>query len=68
MAATVVTTNFAPKSVNWTVTGGNDAATEIDIYGNLHVSENETAKTLTVTATSTFDSTKNGTSTITVSA
>lgn len=68
MAATAVTTNFAPKSVNWTVTGGNDAATEIDIYGNLHVSENETATTLTVTATSTFDSTKNGTSTITVSA
>ena len=67
MAATVVTTNFAPKSVNWTVTGGNDAATTIDIYGNLHVSENETATTLTVTATSTFDTTKNGTSTITVS-
>ena len=67
MAATVVTTNFAPKSVNWTVTGGNDAATTIDIYGNLHVSENETAASLTVTATSTFDDSKSNTATITVS-
>lgn len=68
MSANVVTTNFAPKSVVWTVTGGADAATTIDIYGNLHVSENETATTLTVTATSTFDDTKTGTATITVSA
>ena len=68
MSANVVTTNFAPKSVVWTVTGGADAATTIDIYGNLHVSENETASTLTVTATSTFDNTKTGTANIKVSA
>lgn len=66
MTANVVTTNFAPKSVNWKVEGGNDAATSIDIYGNLTVSENETASTLTVTATSTFDSDKSDTATITV--
>lgn len=68
MTANVVTTNFAPKSVIWTVAGGADAGTTIDIYGNLIVSENETASSLTVTAASTFDSTKTGTATITVGA
>lgn len=68
MTANVVTTNFAPKSVIWTVDGGADAGTTIDIYGNLIVSENETASSLTVTATSTFDSAKTGTATITVGA
>ena len=66
MSATVVTTNFAPKSVTWTVTGGTDST--IDIYGNLVVGEDETGATLTVTATSTFNSTKTDTATITVSA
>jgi len=66
MVATVVTANFAPKSVTWTVTGGTDST--IDIYGNLVVGENETGETLTVTATSTFDATKADTGTITVSA
>lgn len=68
MGANVVTTNFAPKSVVWTVTGGADAETTIDIYGNLHVGKNETETTLTVTAKSTFDNTQSGTATITVSA
>ena len=66
MSATVVTTNFAPKSVTWTVAGGTDST--IDIYGNLVVGENETGSKLTVTATSTFDSAKTDTATITVSA
>jgi hypothetical protein len=64
--ANVVTTNFAPKSVNWTITGQASADTHIDIYGNLYVAEDETATTITATATSTFDSKKTGTSTITV--
>lgn len=64
--ATVATTNFAPKSVNWTITGQVSADTHIDIYGNLYVAEDETATTITATATSTFDSAETGASTITV--
>ena len=66
LTANVVTTNFAPKSVVWTITGNTSQDTHIDIYGNLFVAEDETGTTITVTATSTFDNTKTGTSTITV--
>lgn len=68
LTANVVTTNFAPKSVAWTITGNTSQGTHIDIYGNLFVAEGETGTTITVTATSTFDNTKTGTSTITVGA
>ena len=68
LTANVVTTNFAPKSVTWTMTGNTSQDTHIDIYGNLFVAEGETGTTITVTATSTFDNTKTGTSTITVGA
>jgi uncharacterized protein YjdB len=68
LTANVVTTNFAPKSVTWTMTGNTSQDTHIDIYGNLFVAEDETGTTITVTATSTFDNTKTGTSKITVEA
>lgn len=68
LTANVVTTNFAPKSVTWTMTGNTSQDTHIDIYGNLFVAEDETGTTITVTATSTFDNIKTGTSTITVGA
>ena len=68
LTANVVTTNFAPKSVTWTITGNTSQDTHIDIYGNLFVAEDETGTTITVTATSTFDNTKTRTSTITVGA
>lgn len=68
LTANVVTTNFAPKSVTWTMTGNTSQDTHIDIYGNLFVAEDETGTAITVTATSTFDNTKTGTSTITVGA
>lgn len=68
LTANVVTTNFAPKSVTWTITENTSQDTHIDIYGNLFVAEDETGTTITVTATSTFDNTKTGTSTITVGA
>lgn len=68
LTANVVTTNFAPKSVVWTITGNTSQDTHIDIYGNLFVAEDETGTTITVTATSTFYNTKTGTSTITVGA
>ena len=66
LTANVVTTNFAPKSVVWTITGNTSQDTHIDIYGNLFVAEDETGTTITVTATSTFYNAKTGTSTITV--
>lgn len=62
-AANVVTQNFAPKSVKWTV---NSEISTIDIYGNLTVPTTETATSLTVTATSTFDATKSATASVTV--
>lgn len=68
LTANVVTTNFAPKSVTWTITGNTSQDTHIDIYGNLFVAEDETGTTITVTATSTFDNIKTGTSKITVGA
>ncbi len=63
LSATVVTTNFAPKAVNWSI---DSDISSIDNSGNLHVSPDETATTIVVTATSTFDDTKDGDATITV--
>ena len=63
--AVVVAESFAPKSVVWSV---NSNLSSVNSYGLLTVGANETATELTVTATSTFDDTKSGTSTITVPA
>jgi hypothetical protein len=65
LSATVVTTNFAPQTVDWSVTGG--TASTITADGKLTIGSGETATSLTVTATSTFDGTKKDTATITVS-
>ena len=64
--ATVVNTGFAPKEVIWTVEGGADAGTVISNTGLLSVSPNETATSLTVKATSSFDSTKSNSAAVTV--
>lgn len=61
--ATVVTSNFAPKSVDWTT---NSANAIVDSSGKVTLETGATGS-ITVTATSTFDSTKKGTATITVS-
>lgn len=61
--AVVVTTNFAPKSVDWTTNSEN---AEVDSSGKVTLKEGATGS-ITVTATSTFDQTKKGTATITVS-
>lgn len=61
--AVVVTTNFAPKSVDWTT---NSANAEVDSSGKVTLKDGATGS-ITVTATSTFDKTKKGTGTITVS-
>lgn len=66
LTATVVTSNFASKAVNWSLDVDPDVAT-IDIYGNLHIASDATSETeITATATSVFDSTKTDTATITV--
>jgi hypothetical protein len=61
--ATVVTANFASQAVEWTI---DSELSTIDDAGNLHVSEDEVAVSITVTATSVFDGTKLGTATVTV--
>lgn len=63
--AVVVAESFAPKSVVWSV---NSDLSTISQTGLLTVGTEETAETLTVTATSTYDDSKSGTATITVPA
>ena len=62
--ATVVTSDFAPKSVVWSVDDSTKAT--VDQSGKVTIMADAEAGTVTVTATSTFDSTKKGTATITV--
>lgn len=65
--AVVVTANFAPQSVIWTVDSTAKAAgVTINIYGELSIPADADVASITVTATSTYDSTKTGTATITV--
>lgn len=61
--AVVVAESFAPKSVVWSV---NSELSTISQTGLLTVGAEETARTLTVTATSTYDDSKSGTASITV--
>lgn len=62
-SAVVVTEKFAPQSVIWSV---NSEISYVTKGGMLYVSEDETAETLTVTATSVFDATETGSATVTV--
>lgn len=64
LSVDVVTENFAPKSVIWS-TDVTDGVT-VDIFGKVSIGAEVSPTTITVTATSTFDSTKKGTATITV--
>ncbi|GHV81059.1 hypothetical protein AGMMS49944_28500 [Spirochaetia bacterium] len=64
--AVVAASGGAADTVTWNVTGG-IVETSIDDDGLLTVAAGETAAALTVTATSTFDATKDGTATVTVS-
>ena len=63
--AAVTGTGSFVTTVNWSVTGG-VAGTSISSAGLLTVAADETATSLTVTATSTMDPSKTGTSTVTV--
>lgn len=62
LSANVVTTNFAPKSVTWSV---NSEYATVDNSGKVTVLSTPPASTrITVTATSAFDASKKGTATI----
>ena len=63
--ANVVTTGFAPKDVTWSI---NSTLSNISSTGLLTVAANETASSITVTATSKFDGKTKGTATVTVPA
>jgi uncharacterized protein YjdB len=64
--ATVTGTGSPAQTVTWTVSGNDSAGTTISANGTLTVAANETAASLTVRATSTADSSKYGTATVTV--
>ena len=63
--ATVTGTNSPAQTVTWAVSGG-ISGTSINNSGVLTVAAGETASTLTVTATSTVDTSKFGTAAVTV--
>jgi len=63
----VVTANYAPQTVTWSLTGNEVPETIVDLSGVVYIGANETAETVTVTATSTYDGTKTDTCVITVS-
>ena len=65
-SAAVTATGFVDQSVTWTLTGANKTATTIDAAGNLHIASDETATSITVTATSNATGTVYDTATVTV--
>lgn len=67
LTCVVATTNFAPQTVNWTVSDGDEDWISVDIYGKVTLSPDATSSdTATITATSTVDGTKTDTCVITV--
>ena len=67
LSATVVTANFAPQTVNWTATSSDTEDFTISKSGVLTLGSTVTADDeITVTATSTYDSTKSDSAAITV--
>jgi uncharacterized protein YjdB len=63
--ATVAGTNNPPQNVTWSVEGG-IAETTVTNEGELRVATNETASILIIRATSTYDTGKSGTASVTV--
>lgn len=63
LSVNVVTENYAPKTVNWS---SNTDGVTVDINGHVTVAASVTPTTATITATSTFDNTKSGTCTVTI--
>ena len=67
MKATVEGTGLYPQGVTWSISGNSDSTTTITRDGVLTIGSAE-AGPVTVTATSTYNTKKNGTATITVNA
>lgn len=65
LSVTVETKNYAPKTVNWK--SDTDGVT-VDINGHVTVATSVTATTAKITATSTYDTTKSGECTVTITA
>jgi hypothetical protein len=65
--ATVAGTNNPPQTVTWSVSGGGAGTSITPAGGILTVAADETASSLTVRATSAYDTTKSGTAAVTVS-
>lgn len=63
LSVSVETENYAPKTVNWK--SDTDGVT-VDINGHVTVATSVTAKTAKITATSTYDATKSGECTVTI--
>lgn len=64
--ATSSSGDYAPQNVIWSLTGNTSSGTTLNPSGQLVISPHETAGSLTVTATSTFNSATKGTATVTV--
>ena len=67
LQAVVNGTGFYDHSISWSLSGANSTGTIITAAGDLHIAADETATTITVTATSNADPSKTGSSTITIS-
>jgi len=65
-SATVTVVGGAPETVTWSITGNLSTLTAINSNGLLTIGINETAKTITVKATSTFNTAKFDEATVTV--
>lgn len=65
LTATVVTTDFAPQTVTWSISGTSDCT--INQQGVLTVPEDATDVSVTVVATSNYDTTVSDSATITIS-
>lgn len=63
LSVSVETKNYAPKTVNWK--SDTDGVT-VDINGHVTVATSVTPKTAKITATSTYDNTKSGECTVTI--
>lgn len=64
--AAVTGTGYPPKDVTWSITGNTSTATTINSGGVLSLGADEAGPTITVTATSVYDTGKSGTATVTV--
>lgn len=65
LSAAVTGTGFAPTGVIWTLAGNESTDTTVTNAGVVNLGKRETAKTITVTATSVFDPTKSGSCVVT---